>query len=81
MTEESHLYPGPAALRDDVAAALAEGIGRLEIFSLDGMLGSTEHPLDAWLAATDAVPRRPPETFNSKLARQAFLSLDSLLEQ
>jgi len=81
MTEEAHLYPDPAALRDDVAAALAEGINRLEIFSLDGMLGSTEHPLDTWLAATDAGPRRPLETFNSKLARQAFLSLDSLLEQ
>lgn len=79
MTAGTKLYPDPTALGADVAAALAEGIGRLELFSLDGMLETKK--LESWLAVIDTEAKRPADTFNATLARQAMVALDVMLGQ
>jgi hypothetical protein len=72
------LYDTPAALAQDVAAARAEGVARIEIYSLDGMveLGGPA----AWLSATSAEPGTFPIPTEVHLVRGAANGLDAALD-
>lgn len=73
------VYEAPDVLEADVAAALAEGITRIELYSLDGMVelgGPTP-----WLDATIAVPARPARVAPAaRTARSLGAALDAALD-
>ncbi len=72
------VYECPADLAADVAAARAEGIGRVEIYSLDGvlLLGG----LEDWLAASAAAPQRAESSAQVCLVRFVTAWLDNALD-
>lgn len=79
MTQGATLYPDPATLAKDVAAALAEGVPRVEVFSLDGMRFSGQ--LEKWLEALGNVqPARPVLNTQADMVRKAIIALDAMLD-
>jgi hypothetical protein len=77
---EGAIYETPDQLRADVANALAEGITRVEVYSLDGMrnLGGTA----GWMNGTIAIAAEGPlmASPNVNLARSIMGFLDSQLD-
>lgn len=51
-------YVDPDALREDIAAALAAGVDRVQLFSLDGILAEPGAP-SRWFDALDVTPSIP----------------------
>ncbi len=79
MSAGAKLYPDPATLAADIAAALWEKVGRVEIFSLDGVLA--EAAPDAWLEAVDDVtPRQPASSSQADLVMRTMRGMDALLD-
>ncbi len=80
MLGGAKLYADPATLRADVAAALSQKIRRVEVFSLDGVLG--ESAPDAWLGALAGVqPQEPSFGFQAELVMRTMRGLDALLDR
>lgn len=79
MNEESKRYADPNILKEDIAAAIAENIKQIEIFSLDGMIETAQ--LNNWLTAlTQISPKQPKEAPLAQFSRQVFIVLDNMLE-
>ena len=72
------IYDEPASLAEDIAAARAEGVNRVEVYSLDGMV---ELGLETWLTGTDAAPARASIPSAALIARGAAFSLDENLDE
>lgn len=68
------VYDDPAALADDVAAARAARVSRVEVYSLDGMalLGGAPR----WLGATDPAPRAATRSSLVDVVRAISFGLD-----
>lgn len=80
MSTGFQLYKDPATLQQDIAAARAEGIKRLEVFSLDGMLTSAKPA--AWLSSLGGVqPRKAESSATTDLAQKAMIALDLALDK
>lgn len=76
---EGEIYQSPEALAADVAAAGAEGIGRVEVYSLDGMVeGGDPEP---WLDATITDPEPGGHSSSADLVRFFVQGLDSSLDR
>jgi len=79
MSSGANLYPDAATLAKDIAAARSQGIGRLEIFSLDGVLA--EKNPEAWLSAMDKVqPKAPTPSSQADLIHTTMKGMDALLD-
>jgi hypothetical protein len=72
------VYEDPSVLEADIAAARFEGIGRVEVYSLDGMLelGGARR----WLDATAAAPAEAAPTSQARLVRSLAEGLDGTLD-
>jgi hypothetical protein len=68
------VYEEPAALGVDVAAALAAGIERVEIYSLDGMVEDGEVGL--WLDGTNTMPAEPTISAGVRFVRSLAANFD-----
>ena len=75
---DENLYESPAVLTSDVAAAAAEGISRIEIYSLDGMVG-LGNP-DDWLDATITEPQAGGTSATADIVRAFVQTLDVQLD-
>ncbi len=68
------VYEEPEALSVDVAAALAAGIEKIEIYSLDGMVESGLG--EAWLDGTNTIPIQPTISASVRFVRSLAANLD-----
>jgi hypothetical protein len=68
------VYEDPEVLRADVAAAVGQGIVRIEVYSLDGMLGLGGAA--RWLDATRTAGETPVIDATVRLARSLAATLD-----
>ncbi len=71
-------YTDPKALQEDIAAALGEGIGRLELYSLDGMLGLGSPA--AWLNTSRTTGRRAGPSLRTAVMRTVIQGADRGLD-
>ncbi|MCA9672973.1 MAG: hypothetical protein KC503_45590 [Myxococcales bacterium] len=76
-------YPDAQTLADDVGAALAAGVKRVELFSFDGMLESGRAKAREWLAAAAAAKAKPVDGVSSRVKRVRGIisALDDLLDK
>lgn len=75
---EENLYESPEILTADVAAAAAEGITRIEIYSLDGMVELND--TDDWLDATITEPQTGGTSATADIVRAFVQTLDVRLD-
>jgi hypothetical protein len=70
-------YDEPAVLGADIAAALAEGIERVEIYSLDGMVATLG--AETWLRGTRVLARAGGASIATELVRSLTQGIDMSL--
>ena len=73
-----HGYADPGWLAVDIAAARAEGIERIEVYSLDGMVESGD--VEAWLTAEPTDEPVPDSPTLTMLTRTMSQNIDEVLD-
>jgi len=75
---DPHSYTSVEQLAADVAAAKAAGVGRIDVFDLNGMLSGDL--FDQWADALLAAPAVPPEEASTVQFHKQFKAADVLLD-